>query len=124
MGRLARDVGAPADRLGILIDTCHLHAAGFDLSGAEAGDRLADALGGEGLLERLVAFHLNDCKGAVGCRRDRHEVPGEGSIGHGLVSIARHPAFRGLPAILELAVEDARRGVAYLAREGVLGCAA
>ncbi len=107
-----------------LIDTCHLHAAGFDLSGAAAGDRLADALGGEGLLERLVAFHLNDCKGAVGCRRDRHEVPGEGSIGHGLVSIARHPAFRGLPAILELAVEDARRGVAYLAREGVLGGAA
>ena len=124
MGRLVRDVGAPADRLGVLIDTCHLHAAGFDLSGAEAGDRLADALGGEGLLERLVAFHLNDCKGAVGCRRDRHEVPGEGSIGHGLVSIARHPAFRGLPAILELAVEDARRGVAYLAREGVLGGAA
>jgi hypothetical protein len=48
-------------------------------------------------------------------------VPGEGSIGHELVSIARHPAFRGLPAILELAVEDARRAVAYLAREGVLG---
>jgi len=47
-------------------------------------------------------------------------VPGEGSIGHGLVSIARHPAFRGLPAILELGVEDARRGVACLAREGVL----
>ena len=60
---------------------------------------MADALGGEGLLERLVGFHLNDCKGAVGCRRDRHEVPGEGSIGHGLVSIARHPAFRGLPVI-------------------------
>jgi len=76
-----------------------LHAAGFDLSGAAVGDRLADALGGEGLLERLVAFHLNDCKGAVGCRRDRHEVPGEGSIGHGLAAIARHPAFRGLPAI-------------------------
>ena len=97
-----------------------MHAAGFDLSGGEAGDRLADALGGEGLLERLVGFHLNDCKGAVGCRRDRHEGPGEGSIGPGLAAIARHPAFRGLPAILDLGVEDARRGVAYLAREGVL----
>ena len=32
--------------------------------------------------------------------------------------------FHGLPAILELAVEDARRGAAYLAREGVLGGAA
>ena len=63
---------------------------------------------------------MSDGKGAVGCGRDRHEVPGERSIGHGLVSIARHPAFRGLPAILELGVEDARRGVACLAREGVL----
>jgi len=124
MGRLVHDVGAPAERLGVLIDTCHLHAAGFDLSGPAAGDRLADALGGEGLLERVVAFHLNDCKGPVGCRRDRHEVPGEGSIGGGLVSIAGHPAFRGMPAILELAVEEARRGIAYLAREGVLGGAA
>src|SRR5439155_168316 len=121
MGRLVRDVGAPAERLGVLIDTCHLHAAGFDLSGPEAGDRLAEALRGEGLLERLVAFHLNDCKGPVGCRRDRHEVPGEGSIGDGLVAIARHEAFRGLPGILELAVEEARRGIAYLTRQVALG---
>lgn len=119
--RLVRDVGAPPERLGFLLDTCHLHAAGFDLSGAEAGARLADALAAEGLLDRLVAFHLNDCQGPVGCRRDRHGVPGEGSINAGLVSIGRHPLFRGVPAILELAVEDARRGVAYLAREGVLG---
>ena len=34
IARLVRDVGAPPDRLGLLIDTCHLHAAGFDLSGA------------------------------------------------------------------------------------------
>ena len=52
-------------------------------------------------------------------RGPRRGPPGR-RAGFGLVSIARHPAFRGLPAILELAVEDARRGVAYLAREGVL----
>ena len=121
MGRLVREVAAPPDRLGVLIDTCHLHAAGFDLSGTDAGDRLADGLSGEGLLERLVAFHLNDCKGPVGCRRDRHAVPGEGSVGHGLVSIARHAAFHGLPAILEVGIDDARRGIAYLTREGALG---
>jgi len=120
LGALVRDVGAPPGRVGVLVDTCHLHAAGFDLSGDDAGDRLAGALADAGLLDRLVAFHLNDCQGPVGCRRDRHAVPGEGSINTGLVSIARHPAFRGLPAILELAPEDARRGVAYLARHGVL----
>lgn len=120
LGTLVRDVGAPPSRVGVLVDTCHLHAAGFDLSGEDAGDRLAGALADAGLLDRLVAFHLNDCQGPVGCRRDRHEVPGEGTINTGLVSIGRHPAFRGLPAILELPAEDARRGLAYLARHGVL----
>src|SRR4030095_9315645 len=46
--RLLRDVGAPAERFGLLIDTCHLHAAGFDLSGDDAGQRLADALAAAG----------------------------------------------------------------------------
>src|SRR5215510_60834 len=29
VARLLRDVGAPRERLALLIDTCHLHAAGF-----------------------------------------------------------------------------------------------
>jgi deoxyribonuclease-4 len=120
VARLVRDTGAPAARLGVLVDTCHLHAAGFDLSGPRAGDTLAAALDHHGLLDRLVAFHLNDCRGPAGCRRDRHATPGEGSIGEGLISIGRHPAFREVPAILEVPVEDARRGLAYLAREGAL----
>src|SRR5215813_6225928 len=62
LARLIRDVGAPPERLGLLIDTCHLHAAGFDLSGDDAGDKLADALATEGVLERVAAFHLNDCQ--------------------------------------------------------------
>ena len=120
IARLVRDVGAPPPVLGVLVDTCHLHAAGFDLSGSEAGERLAGALAHEGLLERLVAFHLNDCQGPAGCRRDRHAAPGEGTITQGLAAIGRHPAFRGLPAILEVEPEAARRGLAYLGREGVL----
>jgi len=40
-------------------------------------------------------------------RGPRRGPPGR-RAGFGLVSIARHPTFRGLPAILELAVEDAR----------------
>ena len=114
IGRLVRDVGAPRDRLAVLIDTCHLHAAGFDLTGADAGDRLADALAAEGILDRVIAFHLNDSQGPSGCKRDRHAVPGEGTIRDGLLSVVHHPAFAHLPMILELSIEDARRGIAYL----------
>jgi deoxyribonuclease-4 len=114
IGRLVRDLGAPAQQLSVLIDTCHLHAAGFDLSADDAGDRLADALDAEGLLDRVVAFHLNDCEGECGCGRDRHAAPGEGTIGGGLLSIARHDAFSGLPLILEVDVDAAVRGIAYL----------
>lgn len=116
LGQLVRDIGAPRKRLGVLIDTCHLHASGFDLSGSEAGARLAAVLDAQGILDRLVAFHLNDCQGPCGCKRDRHAVPGEGTISEGLLSIVRHPAFADLPMIFEVAVDDARRGIAYLRR--------
>jgi deoxyribonuclease-4 len=114
IARIVRTVGAPAGRLAVLIDTCHLHAAGFDLASADAGDRLANALAAEGLLDRVIAFHLNDSQGPCGCKRDRHAVPGEGTIKEGLLSVVNHPAFADLPMILELAVDDARRGIAYL----------
>jgi deoxyribonuclease-4 len=114
LGQLLRDVGAPPQQLGVLIDTCHLHAAGFDLSSTDAGERLAGALDEQGILDRVVAFHLNDCQVECGGGLDRHAVPGEGTIGTGLLSIVRHPAFSALPMILELSVEGARRGVKYL----------
>jgi deoxyribonuclease-4 len=121
LARLVRDVGAPADRLGLLIDTCHLHAAGFDLSGADAGQRLADALSADGVLERVAAFHLNDCQLPCGAHRDRHAAPGAGTLGMGVVSVATHPAFAALPGVLELSLEDARQGLAFLRKHGATG---
>jgi deoxyribonuclease IV len=118
LARLVRDVGAPADRFGLLIDTCHLHAAGFDLSGEAAGQRLADALADEGMLERVVAFHLNDCQLPCGAHRDRHAAPGTGTIGMGAVSVATHLSFARLPGVLELSIEDARQGLAFLRQHG------
>lgn len=118
LARLVRDVGAPPERLGLLIDTCHLHAAGFDLSVSDAGQRLVDAFSEEGMLERVCAFHFNDCQLPCGAHRDRHAVPGAGTIGMGLVSVATHPAFAALPGVIELSVEDGRRGLEFLREHG------
>jgi deoxyribonuclease-4 len=68
-------------RLGICLDTCHLFAAGYDLSterGYEAVMAECDRLIG---LSRVRCFHLNDCKKGLGCRVDRHEDLGKGALG-------------------------------------------
>jgi deoxyribonuclease-4 len=70
-----------AQRVGVCLDTCHLVAAGYDIT-TEAGYRETceqfDRLVG---LERIKVFHGNDSKRPCGSRVDRHEHIGEGCIG-------------------------------------------
>ena len=96
-------------RLGVCLDTCHLHAAGYDLCTSFALqatlDQFQDCIG----LERLMLIHLNDCKGAIGSHLDRHEHIGLGQIGEeGFRAILCHPALADRAMILETPV-DARR---------------
>jgi deoxyribonuclease-4 len=117
VSELINGLAAPEERLGFVLDTCHLHAAGFDLSQPPAAERLAESLDRLGLMKRLVAFHLNDCEGEAGCHRDRHAVPGEGTIGEGLRRLVHHPAFAELPLVLEISLERVEQGIRYLRGE-------
>jgi deoxyribonuclease IV len=89
-------------RLGICVDTCHLHAAGHDLA-APGGmgktlDRLVKTVG-EG---RLKLVHANDSKAAAGSRLDRHANIGLGTIGEAAFgALLRHPATEGVPLVIE-----------------------
>lgn len=66
-------------RIAFCADTCHLLAAGYDLVGDFDGVwRAFDRVLG---MDRLAAIHLNDSKGALGSRRDRHALIGEGELG-------------------------------------------
>lgn len=114
LGRIAALVGVPPEQLGVVLDTCHLHVAGFDVSRADAPERLAEELAAAGLADRLVALHLNDAQFECGSHRDRHAVPGEGTIGEGLRRLIRHPLFCGLPAILEIETDAVERGIRFL----------
>ncbi|MBR3385372.1 MAG: deoxyribonuclease IV [Atopobiaceae bacterium] len=86
--------------LGVCLDTCHVHDAGYDvvndLDGVLA--RFDEAIG----LDRLRALHLNDSKNPLGSHKDRHERIGEGRLGvDAFERIVRHPRLRLLPMILE-----------------------
>ncbi|XP_068108230.1 probable endonuclease 4 isoform X2 [Hyperolius riggenbachi] len=89
-------------RIGVCLDTCHAFAAGHNLA-EEAGlrhmlDEFEETVG----LSYLRAVHLNDSKGKVGCRLDRHENIGRGHIGvTGFRQVMNEPRFNDIPMILE-----------------------
>ncbi|HET7743179.1 MAG TPA: deoxyribonuclease IV [Gaiellaceae bacterium] len=88
-------------RLGVCIDSCHWWASGVDVSDPVALDEAVADLDARLGLERLRCLHVNDAAVPLGANRDRHEVVAEGAIGAGLATFLGHPAFRGLPAVLE-----------------------
>jgi deoxyribonuclease-4 len=87
-------------RIAFCADTCHLFAAGYDLVRDYEGvwDRFDRVLG----LSRLVCLHLNDSVGALGSRRDRHALIGEGALGpEPFRRIMTDPRHARVPKILE-----------------------
>jgi deoxyribonuclease-4 len=96
-------------RVGVCFDTCHSFAAGFDLRSEEAVAStmgLFDEIVG---LESLKVLHLNDSKGPLGSRLDRHENIGKGKIGaKGLGALLHHPGTSDRPIIMETPYEDVK----------------
>jgi deoxyribonuclease-4 len=90
------------ERLGVCLDTCHVFAAGYELRTAEGYAATMEAFERTLGLERLKALHLNDSKGELGERKDRHEHIGKGHIGlEGFRNVLNDPRLAGLPGLLE-----------------------
>jgi deoxyribonuclease-4 len=93
--------------LGYCLDTCHLLAAGFDITttaGLRATVRAADKVLG---LTNVHVIHANDSKAPLGSRIDRHANIGEGHIGREAFGrILAHPKLRQIPFILETPVDN------------------
>lgn len=82
------------------LDTCHLHAAGYDLRSPAALQATLDEFEGLIGLKRVHLVHLSDCKSALGSHLDRHEHVGLGQIGEEGFRAVYHPVLSGLPMIL------------------------
>ena len=89
-------------RVGVCLDTCHAHAAGYDFSiesGFKAWEREAKKLG---VLGAIRALHLNDSKKGCGSRVDRHEHIGLGTIGlEGFERVLKNRVLKQWPMYLE-----------------------
>jgi deoxyribonuclease-4 len=101
---------AAPDRVGICLDTCHLFAAGYDVSTARGMTAVLDESLRRFGRRRIRCFHLNDSVGPRGCRKDRHAEIGKGLLGlAGLRALVNDARFAGTPAVLETPRPDRYR---------------
>jgi deoxyribonuclease IV len=89
-------------RLGLCIDSCHLHATGYDVRTREGMKDLVDEIDAKVGLKQLKLLHVNDSRDARGSNRDRHAPIGKGEIGRqGFRVFLSEPRLQGIPAVLE-----------------------
>ncbi len=108
-------------RLAVCLDTCHVHAAGYDLTTKEGYARTIEAFDRMVGLSRLRAIHVNDSKKPRGSRVDRHEHIGKGEIGRrGFRNLMTDPRLAAIPKFLETPKDETldadRRNLATLRR--------
>jgi deoxyribonuclease-4 len=89
-------------RTGVVLDTCHLFAAGYDLRTPRAYERTMRAVEETVGARRVRAFHLNDSKAPLGSRVDRHEHIGMGGLrGPPFRRLVNDPRWAGVFGVLE-----------------------
>jgi deoxyribonuclease-4 len=88
--------------LGVCVDACHIFAAGYDVSHEQGYKDFwsqFDAIIG---LNKLHAIHINDSKGKLGSKIDRHADVGKGELGLTFFKLLfNDKRFFDIPKILE-----------------------
>ncbi len=94
---------------GICIDTCHAFVHGYDLRTQKAVKNTFDEFDSIIGFENLKILHLNDAKGEIGSKLDRHQHIGLGNIGKaGMQAAVRMAKKRDIPVVLETPIDDER----------------
>lgn len=85
--------------IGVCLDTCHIHDAGYNLTDFDKVITEFDKIIG---LEYLYCIHVNDSKNVKESHKDRHENIGLGYVGfENLLHIIYHEKLEDIPKILE-----------------------
>lgn len=92
------------ERLGVCLDTCHLHDAGYDLTKFDEFLNEFDNIIG---IDKIKCIHINDSKNVIGLHKDRHENIGFGKIGFDtLLNVIYNDKLVDIPKILETPYVD------------------
>lgn len=102
------------ERVGVCFDTCHGFAAGYDLRTDDAVEDTIKKFDQVIGFERLKLVHLNDSKGSLDSRIDRHEHIGMGEIGEEGFKCVLRSKLGQLPLILETPIDKRRSDVENL----------
>jgi len=90
------------NRLAVCVDTCHIFAAGYDITTKKAYEQTISEFDRIIGLKRLAVIHFNDSKRELGSRVDRHSHIGEGNIGEEAFGFfMRDKRFDKIPKLLE-----------------------
>jgi len=107
--RLLLDKLKPKGSFGVCLDTCHVFASGIDLRKKRDVEKMLSDFDSTVGLKQLRLLHLNDSKGELNSRIDRHEHIGLGKIGKaGFAALLQHESLRELPMIMETPVDKER----------------
>lgn len=107
------------ERIKVCLDTCHIFAAGYDISTVEGYAHVMKEFDRIVGLDRLACFHVNDCKKGLGSRIDRHEHIGMGALGQlPFRLLMNDKRFENVPKIIETPkdkdMKNDRRNLAVL----------
>lgn len=104
---MIRNLVRAPERVGMCLDTCHVVAAGYDMSTTSKAAAVLAEFDEVCGLENLRVMHVNDSVGVMGSRRDRHAHIGDGCCGDACFhAILNHRALRSIPMILETPKDD------------------
>jgi deoxyribonuclease-4 len=68
--------------VGVCLDTCHTHVAGYDIVSAEGYEETMAKVAATVGFDAVRVWHCNDAKAARGSKLDRHEHIGQGTMGN------------------------------------------
>ena len=102
---------AQPERVGFCFDTCHITAAGYDMTSSNKAASVLEVFDEKAGLEHIQVFHFNDSVGEVGMRLRCATHIGKGTCGLSCFrAILEHPQFDNVPKILETSKEENEHG--------------